>query len=154
MWGRAAGQRVSSPDPDDEEPELPQGTDHADRTGSAGRGRCAGPGAGLGGPPALPALGYAEPDVSLLTIGAALLRRRDHRRLGVPHPPDGASATASTWPTTRPSTGWCSARPARSPGRSCVGGYLGYAVAQLGVGDPPPPTRLWRSCLAALAPAR
>ena len=31
------------------------------------------------------------------------------------------------------------------------GGYLGYAVAQLGVGDPAATTRLWRSSLAGLA---
>jgi hypothetical protein len=36
-------------------------------------------------------------------------------------------------------------------GALLVGGYLGYALAQLGVGDPASATRLWRSCVAALA---
>jgi hypothetical protein len=36
-------------------------------------------------------------------------------------------------------------------GAFLVGAYLGYALAQLGVGDPSSTTRLWRSCLAALA---
>lgn len=36
-------------------------------------------------------------------------------------------------------------------GALLVGGYLGYAVSQLGQGDPGSITRLWRSALAALA---
>jgi len=35
-------------------------------------------------------------------------------------------------------------------GSLVLGGYLGYAVAQLGVGDPASDLRLWRSLLAAL----
>jgi hypothetical protein len=35
-------------------------------------------------------------------------------------------------------------------GAVLVGGYLGYALAQLGVDDPGATTRLWRSLLAAL----
>ncbi len=34
-------------------------------------------------------------------------------------------------------------------GALLVGGYLGYAVAQLGVGTPASEARLWRSCVAA-----
>ena len=35
-------------------------------------------------------------------------------------------------------------------GALVLGGYLGYALAQLGVGDPAADLRLWRSLLAAL----
>lgn len=38
-------------------------------------------------------------------------------------------------------------------GALLLGGYLGYAVAQLGVENPAATTRLWRSALAALSAA-
>ena len=38
-------------------------------------------------------------------------------------------------------------------GALLTGGYLGYAVAQLGVDDPASATRLWRSAAAALGAA-
>ena len=56
-------------------------------------------------------------------------------------------------PTTRPSTGWCSGRPVHWRARSWSVPTSGYAAAQLGVGDPPSATRLWRSCLAAIGAA-
>ena len=39
-------------------------------------------------------------------------------------------------------------------GALVVGGYLGYALAQLGVDEPAADVRLWRSLLAALAASR
>ena len=95
-------------------------------------------------------LGYAEPDVSLLTIGLLLFAAAII----------GATAyvTRRTVQRNRFDLAPHQAVNRLVLGKACaiagaflVGAYLGYALAQLGVGDPSSATRLWRSCLAALA---
>jgi hypothetical protein len=139
---------VSSPDPE-EEPELPQG-----------RIRQTGPGplvvAGVLGlllgwavRPLCLRLGYAEPTVSLLTIvllffvaaiigGSAYFTRRTVQR--------DRLALAPHQFVNRLVLG----KACALVGAFLTGCYIGYAVAQLGVGDPASVTRLWRSALAAL----
>jgi Protein of unknown function (DUF3180) len=97
-------------------------------------------------------MGYAEPDISLLTIGllffaaaiiggsAYLTRRtvlRDRFSL-VPHQAVNRLVLGKACALV---------------GALLTGGYVGYAVAQLGVGDPAAATRLWRSGVAALGAA-
>ncbi len=95
-------------------------------------------------------LGYAEPDVPLLTIGLLLFAAAI---IGVT-----AYATRRTVQRNRFDLAPHQAVNRLALGKACaiagaflVGAYLGYALAQLGVGDPSSTTRLWRSCLAALA---
>jgi len=97
-------------------------------------------------------LGYAEPNISLLSIGllffaAAVL---------------GGSAylTRRTVLRERFTLAHHQAVNRLVLGKACAvvgafltGCYLGYAVAQLGVGDPASVARLWRSSLAALGAA-
>lgn len=95
-------------------------------------------------------LGYAEPRVSLLTVGlllfaaaiiagsAYLTRRTVQRR---------RFALASHQAVNR----LVLAKACALVGALLTGAYLGYAIAQLGVGDPASTTRLWRSVLAAVA---
>ncbi len=97
-------------------------------------------------------LGYAEPDVTwsslaLLGFAAALLAgsawltrravRRDRTRL------------AHHAAVNRLVLG----KACALVGALLLGGYVGYGVAQLGVGDPAATTRLWRSGLGALVSA-
>ncbi len=139
-----------SPDEDDEEREPPQG-----------RIRITGPGplvvAGVVGlvlgwavRPLWLQLGYAEPDISLLSIsvlffaaaiigGSAYLTRRTVLR--------DRFALAHHQAVNRLVLG----KACALAGALLLGGYLGYALAQLGVGDPASTARLWRSCVAALA---
>lgn len=94
-------------------------------------------------------MGYAEPDISLLSVGllffaAAII---------------GGSAyvTRRTVQRERATLAHHQAVNRLVLGKACAmvgalltGGYLGYAVAQLGVGDPASAARLWRSSVAAL----
>ena len=94
--------------------------------------------------------GRAEPDVPLLTLvllfvaaallgGTALLTRRVVRR--------DRGALPHHTAVNRLVLG----KTGALIGALLLGGYVGYAVAQLGVGDPAATTRLWRSGLGALA---
>lgn len=95
-------------------------------------------------------LGYAEPDVTGLSLGllsfvalilgsVAWLTRRAVRR--------DRTRLAHHAAVNRLVLG----KACALVGALLLGGYLGYAVAQLGVGDPAATTRLWRSGLGALA---
>jgi hypothetical protein len=134
---------------EDEEPEPPQG-----------RIRLTGPGplvvAGVLGlvvgwavRPLCLRLGYAEPDISLPTIGllffaaaiiggSAYLTRRTVLR--------DRFALAPHQAVNRLVLG----KACAMVGALLTGAYLGYAMAQLGVGDPASADRLLRSCVAAL----
>ena len=94
-------------------------------------------------------LGYAEPDVSFTAIGAlffvaaiiagtAYVTRRTVRR--------NRFDLAHHQAVNRLVLG----KACALAGALVLGGYLGYALAQLGVGDPAAELRLWRSLLAAL----
>jgi hypothetical protein len=95
-------------------------------------------------------LGYAEPNVSLTAVGglffvAAIIGGT-------------AYATRRTVRRNRFELEHHQAVNRLVLGKACalvgalaLGGYLGYALAQLGVGDPASDTRLWHSLLAALA---
>jgi hypothetical protein len=94
-------------------------------------------------------LGYAEPDVSFTAIGAlffvaaiiggtAYVTRRTVRR--------NRFDLAHHQAVNRLVLG----KACALAGAFVLGGYLGYALAQLGVGDPAADARLWRSLLAAL----
>ena len=94
-------------------------------------------------------LGYAEPNVSFTAIGAlffvaaiiggtAYVTRRTVRR--------NRFDLAHHQAVNRLVLG----KACALAGALVLGGYLGYAVAQLGVGDPAADLRLWRSLLAAL----
>ena len=141
----------SSPDPE-EEPELPQGTITPTGPGPLVVAGVLGLVLGWAVRPICLRMGYAEPDVSLLTIGllffaAAII---------------GATAyfTRRTVQRNRFDLAHHQAVNRLVLGKACalagaflVGAYLGYAMAQLGVGDPASATRLWRSCLAAVGAA-
>ena len=94
-------------------------------------------------------LGYVEPDVSLVSIllllfvaaivgGSAYLTRRTVQR------------NRSALPHHHAVNRLVLAKACALVGALLTGGYLGYALAQLGVGDPASDARLWRSSLAAL----
>ncbi len=143
---------MGEPDPDEREPEE-----------SAGTLRPTGPGVLVAfGVPGLVLgwavrsfslrFGYAEPRISLVSvallffaaagIGAtAYLTRRmvRSRRPDLPH----------HQAVNRLVLG----KAAALAGVLITGGYAGYALAQLGVGEPMAQARLWRSGLAALAAA-
>jgi hypothetical protein len=97
-------------------------------------------------------LGYAEPDISLLSIGLLLFVAAivggsayfTHRTVQ-----RDRFALAPHQAVNRLVLG----KACAMVGAFLTGCYLGYAVAQLGVGDPASGTRLWRSCLAALGAA-
>ena len=93
-------------------------------------------------------MGYAEPDISLVTVallffaaaiigGAAYLTRRTVQR--------HRGSLAHHQAVNRLVLG----KACALVGALLTGGYLGYALAQLGVGDPGSVNRLWRSLLAA-----
>lgn len=95
-------------------------------------------------------LGYAEPDVTTTSLtllvfvaailaGSAWLTRRAVRR--------DRTALAHHAAVNRLVLG----KACALVGALLLGGYAGYAVAQLGVGDPAAFTRLWRSGLGMLA---
>jgi hypothetical protein len=94
-------------------------------------------------------LGYVEPDVPLASIlllvfvaaivgGSAYLTRRTVQR--------HRGALQHHQAVNRLVLG----KACALVGALLTGGYLGYALAQLGVGDPASDARLWRSALAAL----
>ena len=99
-------------------------------------------------------LGYAEPDVPLLTIGAALLRGRDHRRHGVRHPADRAAQPLRPGPPPgrQPAGARQGVRAGRRPARSAA--TSATPLAQLGVGDPALDDPAVALLLAALGAAR
>ncbi|KQT93588.1 hypothetical protein ASG49_00865 [Marmoricola sp. Leaf446] len=95
-------------------------------------------------------LGYAEPDVTSTSLallvfvaailgGSAWLTRRAVRR--------DRSRLAHHAAVNRLVLG----KACALVGALLLGGYAGYGLAQLGVGDPAAFTRLWRSGLGALA---
>ena len=139
-------------DPDeqeDEEREPPQG-----RISLTGPGPVVGSGVvglviGWAVRPLCLRFGYAEPDISLVTIGvlffaaaiiggSAYLTRRTVLR--------DRFALAPHQAVNRLVLG----KACAMVGALLTGAYVGYAVAQLGVGDPASATRLWRSVVAAL----
>ena len=137
-----------SPD-QDEEPELPQGTITPTGPGPLVIAGVLGLVLGWAVRPFCLRMGYAEPDVSLLTIGllffaaaiigtTAYLTRRTVQR--------NRFDLAHHQAVNRLVLG----KACAIAGGFLLGAYLGYALAQLGVGDPASATRLWRSCLAAL----
>ena len=97
-------------------------------------------------------LGYTEPNISLISVGALFFvaavigasaystrRTVQRNRFDLPH----------HHAVNRLVLG----KACALVGALLLGGYLGYAVAQLGVGDPASATRLWRSLVAALGAA-
>jgi len=142
---------VSSPDPD-EELEAPQGRIRPTGPGPLVIAGVVGLVLGWAVRPLCLRLGYAEPDISLLSIGllffaAAII---------------GGSAylTRRTVQRDRFSLAHHQAVNRLVLGKACAvvgafltGCYLGYALAQLGVGDPSSVTRLWRSSVAGLGAA-
>jgi hypothetical protein len=97
-------------------------------------------------------MGYVEPDVPVVSIlllffvaaiigGSAYLTRRTVQR------------NRSALPHHHAVNRLVLAKACALVGALLAGGYLGYAVAQLGVGDPASDARLWRSALAALGAA-
>jgi len=142
---------VSSPEPENE-PEVPQG--RIRQTGPGPVVAAGVPGLVLGWAvrPLCLRLGYAEPTVSLLTIvllffvaamigGSAYLTRRtvQRDRLALDHHQFVNRLVLG--------------KACALAGALLTGCYAGYALAQLGVGDPAAETRLWRSAVAALGAA-
>ena len=141
---------MSQPELDDErEPEPPRGT--LSPTGPAVLVTLGVLGLVLGWAirPLALRTGYAEPDVSATSIvllffvaaiigGSAYLTRRTVRA----RRPDLAHHQA----VNRLVLG----KACALVGALLVGGYFGYALAQLGLGDPASVTRLWRATLAGL----
>lgn len=142
---------MSTPEPD-EEVEPPQG-----RIRPTGPGALVGAGVvglvlGWAVRPLCLRMGYAEPSISLASIGllffasaiiggSAYLTRRTVQR--------DRFALAHHQAVNRLVLG----KACAMVGAFLTGCYLGYAVAQLGVGDPASVTRLWHSALAALGAA-
>ena len=141
----------SSPDPD-EEPETPHGTVTPTAPGPLVIAGVLALVLGWAIRPLALRMGYLEPDVSLLTIlllffaaaviaATAYFTRRTVQRSRIEL-------------THREAVGRLALGKACAfAGALLVGGYLGYAVAQLGIDDPASATRLWRSCLAAVGAA-
>ncbi len=97
-------------------------------------------------------VGYAEPDVSLLSVGLLFFAAAI---IGV-----SAHFTRRTVQRDRFALAPHQAVNRLVLGKACAmvgalltGCYLGYAMAQLGVDNPAASTRLWHSCLAALGAA-
>jgi hypothetical protein len=97
-------------------------------------------------------MGYAEPDISLVSVGllyfaaaiiagSAYLTHRTVQR--------DRFALAHHQAVNRLVLG----KACALVGALLTGAYIGYAVAQLGVGDPAAGIRLWRSFVAALGAA-
>ncbi len=142
---------MSSADPDDER-EPPQG--RIGPTGPATLVAAGVPGLVLGWAvrPLSLRLGYVEPGISLLSIGllffsaaiiggSAYLTRRTVQRDRFALAPHQAVNRLVL------------AKACAVVGALLTGCYLGYALAQLGVGDPASVTRLWRACAAGLGAA-
>jgi uncharacterized protein DUF3180 len=142
---------VSLPDPGpDQDPDQPQGTIRSTGPGPLVVAGVIGLVVGWAVRPLSLQLGYAEPTVSFTAIGglvfvAAIIGGT-------------AYATRRTVRRNRFDLAHHQAVNRLVLGKACalvgalvLGGYLGYALAQLGVGDPASDLRLWRSLLAALA---
>lgn len=141
---------MSLPEPEDErEPEAPRGRISPTGPGPLVVAGVLGLVLGWAVRPLSLRFDYAEPDVSFTSIGAlffvaaiiggtAYITRRTVRR----HRFDLAPHQA----VNRLVLG----KACALVGALVVGGYLGYAVAQLGVANPASETRLWHSLLAAL----
>jgi cytochrome bd-type quinol oxidase subunit 2 len=136
-------------DEPDEKPDEPRGTISPTGPGPLVIGGVVGLVLGWAVRPLCLRLGYAEPDISLVTVGvlffaaaivggSAYLTKRTVER--------HRSALEHHQAVNR----LVLAKACALVGAFLAGGYLGYAVAQLGVGDPASDTRLWRSSLAAL----
>jgi hypothetical protein len=142
---------VSSPEPD-EEPEEPQGRIRPTAPGPLVVVGVVGLVLGWAVRPFCLRVGYAEPQVSLLSVlllffaaliigGSAYLTRRTVQR--------DRFALAPHQAVNRLVLG----KACAVVGAFLTGCYLGYAVSQLGVGDPASTARLWRSSVAALGAA-
>ena len=141
---------MSLPEPDDElEPDPPQGRVVPTGPGPLVVAGVAGMVLGWAVRPLSLRLDYAEPNISFTTIGAlffvaaiiggsAYVTRRTVRR--------NRADLAHHQAVNRLVLG----KACALVGALILGGYLGYAVAQLGVANPASGTRLWRSLLAAL----
>ena len=106
------------------------------RPGTARRARPRRPGARLGCcGRSRSACSGAAPTVGWLQVLALFLRRRDPRRGRLVDVPRSARRHGAAARRTRRSTGWCSPRRARWPGRWSPGGYFGYALSWVGVTD-------------------
>lgn len=139
---------MATPDPEDEQ-ESPQGSVLPTGPGPLVTAGVLGLVLGWAVRPLSLRFGYVEPDVSLVSIlllyfvaaivgGSAYLTRRTIQR--------HRAALAHHHAVNR----LVLAKACALVGALLTGGYLGYAVAQLGVGDPAAQMRLWRSALAAL----
>ncbi len=137
------------PEPDEEEREAPQGSIVPTGPGPLVAVGVLGLVVGWAVRPLCLRFGYVEPKVPLTAIlllffvaaiigGSAYLTRRTvHRhRSALPHHHAVNRLVL--------------AKACALVGALLTGGYLGYAVAQLGVGDPASVTRLWHSSAAAL----
>lgn len=142
---------MSSPDRD-EELEAPQGRIHPTGPGPLVIAGVIGLVIGWAVRPLRLRLGYTEPDISLLSVsllffaaaiigGSAYLTRRTVQR--------DRFALAHHQAVNRLVLG----KACALVGALLTGAYVGYAVAQLGVGSPAADTRLWRSLVAALGAA-
>jgi hypothetical protein len=142
---------VSQPAPD-QDPELPPGHLRSTGPGPLVVAGVLGLVVGWAVRPVCLRLGYAEPDVSFTAVaglffvaaiigGTAYVTRRTVRA----HRPDLAHHQA----VNRLVLG----KACALAGALVLGGYVGYALAQLGVGDPAAGTRFWHSVLAALGAA-
>ncbi len=142
---------MSLPDPEPgQEPDQPPGTIQTTGPGPLVVAGVIGLVVGWAVRPLSLQLGYAEPTVSFTAIGGlvfvaaiiggtAYVTRRTVRR--------NRFDLAHHQAVNRLVLG----KACALVGALVLGGYLGYALAQLGVGDPASDLRLWRSLLAALA---
>jgi hypothetical protein len=139
---------VSTPEPD-EETEPPRGTVRPTGPGPLVTAGVLGLVIGWAVRAVVLSLGLTEPDISLVSIGvlffvaaviggSAYVTRRTVRR--------NRFDLQHHHAVNRLVLG----KACALVGALLTGCYLGYAVAQLGVGDPAATTRLWRSLLAAL----
>lgn len=142
---------MSTPEPD-EEHEPPQGTIAPTGPGPLVVAGVLGLVSGWSVRAVCLSRGYAEPNISLVSVaaivfvaavvgGSAYVTRRTVLR--------NRSALAHHHAVNRLVLG----KACALVGALLTGGYLGYAVAQLGVGDPASTARLWRSLAAALGAA-
>lgn len=140
---------MSGPEPD-EEREEPQGTVQVTGPGPLLGVGLVGLVLGWALRPLSIRLGYAEPDVRwgsivLLLLVAAIVGLTAHLTRSVVR--RDRSALQHHQAVNRLALG----KACALVGALLAGGYLGYAMAQLGVGDPAATTRLWRSGVAAVA---
>lgn len=148
--GRRDREPSGDTDPDDREPGRPQGTVQVTGPGPIVLFGVVGLVGGWALRPLSIRLGFLEPSVPVAAIAALLFVAAVV----------GGSAYV-TWRVVRRERSSLAHHQAVNRlvlGKACAlagalvtGGYLGYALAQLGVGDPASDSRLWRSLVAALA---